>query len=433
MTVRAGVLALVLLPLAGSLRAQAVARRDTLRLADLQDAAKRLDPRERQLALQRQATALRLRTIAADRLPALSGEGTAQYQSVVTTLPIRLPNVTVPGPPHDTYDAHLLAQERLYDPTLGPRRDVERASLATAEARVRTTVYALRNDVNDAFFSAALAEARAGELTAAISDLETQLRVAQARVREGTALRSEPATIEAELLRRRQDRDDLGATRSASLAVLGALTGLRIGAGDTLALPDLGAAVTAARASLPRTRPEYAQFARTREQLAAQERVVTAQTRPRVSAFGRVGYGKPGLDFLDNSFNSYWLAGVQIQWAPWTWGSADRDREVLALQREIISTDEDAFTAATQRSIERQLADIDRLTASLRTDDAIIALRERIEQETRRRYDEAVVTAAEYVDRRNDVLAARLTRVGHEVELAQARARYLTTVGLELR
>ena len=252
-------------------------------------------------------------------------------------------------------------------------------------------------------------------------------------MREGTALRSEPATIEAELLRRRQDRDDLSATRTASLAVLGALTGLRIGAGDTLALPALGAAVTAARASLSRTRPEYAQFARTREQLAAQERVVTAQTRPRVSAFGRVGYGKPGLDFLDNSFNSYWLAGVQIQWAPWTWGSADRDREVLAVQREIISTDEDAFSAATQRSIARQLADIDRLTASLRTDDAIIALRERIEQETRRRYDEAVVTAAEYVDRRNDVLAARLTRVGHDVELAQARARYLTTIGLELR
>jgi outer membrane protein TolC len=357
----------------------------------------------------------------------------AQYQSVVTTLPIRLPNVAVPQPPHDTYDAHLLAQERLYDPTLGPRAEVERANLATSEARVRTTVYALRNDVNDAFFSAALAEARAGEITAAISDLEAQLRVAQARVREGTALRSEPATIEAELLRRRQDRDDLAATRTASLAVLSAFTGRNIGATDTLGLPDLAAAVAAARASLPHARPEYAQFARTREQLAAQERVVTAQTRPRLSAFGRVGYGKPGLNFLDNSFNSYWLTGVQVQWTPWTWGSADRDREVLAVQRQIVATDEDAFTAATQRTVERQLADIDRLTASLRTDDTIIALRERIERETRHRYDEAVVTAAEYVDRRNDVLAARLTRIGHEVELAQARARYLTTIGLDLR
>src|SRR5438270_8788603 len=148
----------------------------------------------------------------------------AQYQSVVTSIQQRLPNATLPTPPHDTYDAHLGVQERLYDPSLGARADVERAGLGLAEARVRTTVYSLRSEVNDAFFSAALAEARGGELATAISDLEAQLRVARARVREGTALASEAATIEAELLRRRQDLDDIGSTRTASLAVLAALT-----------------------------------------------------------------------------------------------------------------------------------------------------------------------------------------------------------------
>jgi outer membrane protein TolC len=69
----------------------------------------------------------------------------------------------------------------------------------------------------------------------------------------------------------------------------------------------------------------------------------------------------------------------------------------------------------------------------LQTDDTIIALRARIERETRRRFEEAVVTSAEYVDRRNDLLGARLTRATHEVELAQARARFLTTIGLEPR
>lgn len=413
--------------------AQTTAPRDTLHLRDLQKAATRVDPREQQLALQRQATALRLRSLAAERLPALSGDGSAQYQSVVTTIPIRLPNVSIPTPPHDTYDAHLGVQERLLDPSLGARADVERASLGLAEARLRTTVYALRGEVNDAFFSAALAQARAGALTAAISDLEAQLRVARARVREGTALPSEAATLEAELLRRRQDLDDLGATRVASLAVLASLTGRAISPTDTLLLPNLAASVASARVTIPRERPEYLQFARTREQLAAQERVVAAQTRPRVSAFGRAGYGRPGLNFLDTGFNPYWLAGVQVQWTPWSWRTTDRDREVLALQQQVVASDEAAFTAATQRAVERQLADIDRLTAALRTDDAIIALRERIETETRHRYAEAVVTAAEYVDRENDVLAARLTRAGHEVELAQAQARYLTTIGVELR
>jgi outer membrane protein TolC len=413
--------------------AQSVARRDTLQLRELLDAASRADPRERQLSLQRQASALRLRSLAAERLPSLSGDGMAQYQSVVTTIPLHLPNATLPTPPHDTYDAHLGVQERLYDPSLGARADVERAALGVAEARVRTTVYSLRSEVNDAFFSAALAEARGGELATAISDLEAQLRVARARVREGTALASEAATIEAELLRRRQDLDDLAATRTASLAVLAALTRRSINPSDTLVVPDLAADVAAARAALPRSRPEYAQFARTREQLAAQERVFSAQTLPRLSAFGRAGYGRPGLNFLDTGFNSYWLAGVQLQWTPWSWGTTQRDREALALQQEIVASDEAAFTAAMERAVERLLAEIDRLTASLRTDDTLIALRERIERETRHRYDEAVVTAAEYVDRRNDVLAARLTRAAHEVELAQARARYLTMIGVELR
>jgi len=427
----ARVAALVILPIAVA-AAQRGGPRDTLRLVDLQQAARRIDPRAQQVALERQASALRLRSIAADRLPSLNADGTAQYQSAVTFIPIQLPNVSVPIPPKDRYDAQLIAQQRLIDPTLGPRANVERASLAASEAHVQTTLYSLRDEVDEAFFSAALAQARAGELTAAISDLEAQLRVARARVREGTALQSEAATIEAELLRRRQDQTDLTATRDASLAVLASLTGRAISPTDTLALPDLAPIVAASRGSLPRQRPEYAEFARTRDQLAAQEQLVAAQARPRVSAFAHFGYGKPGLNVLATNFNAYWLGGVEVQWAPWTWGTNQRDREVLAVQQLVVATNEAAFTAVTERIVDRSLADIDRLTASLGTDDTIIALRERIERETQHRYDEAVVTASEYVDRQNDVLAARLTRASHEVELAQARARYLATIGVEL-
>ena len=109
--------------------------------------------------------------------------------------------------------------------------------------------------------------------------------------------------------------------RRASLGVLATLTGRAIGERDTLALPDLAADVAAARTALPRGRPEYAEFARTREQLVAQERVLATQTQPRVSVYGRAGYGKPGLNILAQGFNSYWLTGVEVQWAPWTWGT----------------------------------------------------------------------------------------------------------------
>lgn len=427
-----GRLVAVLIVIAPSLPAQQPAR-DTLTLPELQSLSLAADPRHRQLALQRAILDRRLKNLGAERLPSLTGEGMAQYQSVVTTIPIRLPNVSIPTPPHDVYDARVDARQRLYDPSLAPRGDAERAQTAEAEARVHTAVYALRAEVNDAFFAAALMQSRAAELTTVLADLDAQLRVARSRVREGTALPSEAATLEAELLRRRQDQEELTANRRAALAVLATLSGRAIRVNDTLVLPALGALVAAARGREPRDRPEYELFTRTRERLTAQERVIDAQTRPRLSAFGRAGYGKPGLNFLRDSFEPYWVAGLQVQWTPWTWHATSRERETLALQREVIVAEEEAFTAANRRVVERQLADMARLEAALATDDEIIILRERIERETRRRFEEAVVTASDYVDRRNDVLAARMARVTHEVELAQARARYLTTLGLELR
>lgn len=43
------------------------------------------------------------------------------------------------------------------------------------------------------------------------------------------------------------------------------------------------------------------------------------------------------------------------------------------------------------------------------------------------------MTASEYLDRSAELLQARFARVGHEVDLAQASAHLLTTLGLEVR
>jgi outer membrane protein TolC len=411
------------------------AGQDSLRLGVLQREALLADPRQRQLELQRTQSELRLRDLAAERLPAFAVEGVAQYQSDVVAIPFRLPNGSaVPGPDHETFDARLNVQQSIFDPSLGPRRAAERAQLAESEARVRTSLFALRQEVNEAFFAAALLQERAGAIATAIADLERRLGETAVRVREGAALPGDTAAIKAVLLRRRQDELELRANRRAALARLAALSGRSIAESDTLALPDLGAAVTRARTELDsvHARPEYEQFARSRDRLAQQETVVSAATRPRLSAFGRAGYGRPGLNLLGRDFDPYWLAGLQVQWAPWTWGRTRRDREVLALQREIVTADEAAFTEALRRGVEQDLATMDRLDTTLALDDEIIALRERVERETQLRFAEGVVTAADYTDRNSDVLDAQLARAAHRVEQAQARARFLTMRGLEI-
>jgi outer membrane protein TolC len=420
--------------LCAPLGAQAPAR-DTLRLSALQSAAVQRDPRQRELALLASQTQLRIKNIESQRLPVFSLEGQGQYQSDVVTIPIQLPDGQKPPlPPHDTYDLHVDAQQSLLDPTLASRRADTRAQLAASEAHVRTQFYALRQSVNDAYFSALLFGTQSAELTAAITDLEARLRAAEQRERAGSALPSEANMLRAELLRRRQDRAELDANRQAALVVLGDLTGRVVDTSAALEMPlENSTAGLAGGDTAPHSRPEYQEFAAMRDRLATQQAVIAAGEKPRLSAFARTGYGKPGLNMLSNTFDAYWLAGLRVQWAPWNWGSTAREREALQLQRDIVASDEAAFGEGLRRAVESDRTNVARLSAALDTDDQIVALREQVVHETGLRLDEGVVTAADYVARQSDALAARLARAAHRVQLSQARAHYLTTLGIEVR
>lgn len=416
--------------LAGVVPAHAQAR-DTVTLPALQQSAAARDPRTRQESLLARQSELRRRTIAGDLLPAAVFETLAQYQSDVA----RVPLPAAPSPPHDTYDARLALTQRVFDPTVAARQRLERAQLEHSLSGVRSTLYTKRQQVNEAFFGALRAQVQLDELRAGVAAIEAQIDVAAARVREGAALPSEELALRAEVLRRRQLVAEAGIQLGAALEILGSLTGVPIDSATRLVMPAVETRdiPTSRSGDDAGARPEYAQFARAREVLREQERLRASQDLPRASLFGRAGYGQPGLNPLNDTFDSYWLAGLQVQWAPWHWGAGRRDREVMAAQREIVATEEAAFTEQLQRSAVQDRAVIDRLEAAVRLDDEIIAARAQIAEETRVRYGEAAVTSAEYVERQSELLGARLTRALHRVELAQARVRLLTTLGMELR
>jgi outer membrane protein TolC len=407
-----------------------------LQLSALQQAAVDTDPRFAQLKLQQAQTDLRIGNLDAEWRPSVSVEGQAQYQSDVPT-----PPPFVPGgqpffkPPKDTYDAHFRIEQRLVDHSTRARADLERAQLAESQSRVRVALFALRQDVNNAFFAAALLQARAGALAAAIAGLETRLRETTARVNAGTALAADAASVEATLLTRRQDEAELRVNRAAALSRLAALTGRAIPDDAVLDLPELRDRLAQVKASLAgaRTRPEYDQFARTRERIARQQDTVATQTQLRVSAFANVGYAQPGLNVIGEGFQFYGLGGIRLQWKPWDWHAEGREREALALQSQIVASDEAAFTRTIERTTDTDLRTLDRLAETIALDNRIVALREDIDRSADLRFRENVITAAEYLDRNTELLDARFSQAVHRVELAQAGARLLTTLGLEVR
>ncbi len=408
-------------------------RSDTIYLDALQQAAERADRRAAQIELMSSQSALRLQTIRNERLPSLSGAASAQYLSDVASVGAALPaNLHIPTPHNDQYDASITARQPVLDATRAKRVAVEAAQTAESAARIRSALWQQRQQVNDAFFALQLYDVQRRTLDAAVADLASRRAAAQLRVDAGTALPSETLLLDAELARRRQSLSDIATQRVAVRDVLASLTGSDIPDGATLVVRGETASATPAL-DVDRARPEYLQFDRTRNLIAARTSALAAQDLPRLSVFGRTGYGRPGLNALGQSFDSYWNAGVQLEWSPFNWGRTRRDMEAQRLQADIVRSDEAAFTESVRRSVISQRGQIAALEQSLAMDDSIVSLRERILREARLRHDEGELTSADYIARQTEQLSAQLDRDARRVRLSEARARLLTTLGHEVR
>jgi outer membrane protein TolC len=211
------------------------------------------------------------------------------------------------------------------------------------------------------------------------------------------------------------------------------LTGRSEILGPALAAPDVEEAIARSLAATgARARPEFAQFSQTRTRLSRQLELVDAQQRPRVSAFGRVGYGRPGLNVIGDRFDAYGIVGLQVQWRPFTWGSADLDRDALRIQQQIVEADEAAFMNDLQALMPTYVYPLQRLEQAVVEDDRIIALREQVERTASARLQAGVITMSEYLARNAELMRARSARAARRVELAQKAAEMLEVAGVEM-
>lgn len=407
---------------------------DTLHVAELQESALRSDPRAEQSRLLRSAGDLRVAVIGSERLPQLTVNGWASHQSDLTQPSVLNPSAGFPVLPLDRWQSTLDADQVLYDGgEISRRRDLERARSAESEAEVGVALYSLRSEVNTAFFSAFLLQQRSAEYEALVTDLDARLAAVRARVEAGTALGREAAEVEAERVRATLQRDEAEATRRASLAILSDLVGRTVDTTAVLVLPsdepERSHPMSPAGVTALRLRPEFERFRQTRLRLGREAALAGTENLPRLSAFGQAGVGLPGLDQFRTTSDAFWQAGVRVKWNPWTWRSAGRTAEALRMQQQVVDRDELALARSLSRQVMSNLEDIKRLAAALADDEHVVALRTEIERQARAQHDEGAITTADYVETRTDVLEARLALQRHRVELAQARATYLTTLG----
>lgn len=414
---------------------------DTVYLGTLYDTVEKADPRFRQIALHDEIMELSLSSLAASRKPQVEFSARATYQNETASIPFEsgmLPGLSIPTPPKDQYEFAAEVQQLVYDGGQINRQErLLRARRAERTAEVEAALYALRSEINAAYFATLLHQEQRTQLDVLTGDLQARVRLVSAQVGDGIALPSDEAALEAELIAARQRMTAAEAARRAARRRLEMLTHRTYATGTIFAMPLLEREADAAIAAVLDSgdvvqRPELDRFARARERVHAEAEAKRTELKPQISAFARVAAGRPGFNFFDESFRPYGIVGLRARWSPFDWGATSDRAAALERRQDILDTEEAAFEARLRREVLDAVYAVERLEAVLVSDRHAVALRERVERTARRQLEEGVLLAAEYVQKRNDVFEARLQRRLHRVELAEARARLLTILGIAI-
>ncbi len=357
-------------------------------------------------------------------LPQFSISGQATYQSAVTSLPIEVPGMAVPRPPKDQYRIYGELQQKVFDGgAVRQQKDALEAASALEEQALEVSLYQLKERINQLFFGILTLDEQLKQNGLLQQDIRQGLDKTTAAVSNGTALKSEADLLQAELLKTRQNSTELHAARDAYVAMLGQFTARALDNRTVFEKPPL---ITPA-ADIQR--PELDWYDRRLKSLDVQEKGVRLRNLPRLDLFIQGGYGRPALNMLQPDPEAYYLGGLRLNWNFASLYTSRNDRALIEADRRQTNIEREVFLFNTALKITEERAEISRNRELLRTDDEIIALRQRIKQAALAKLENGVINTSDYLREVHAEDQARISRILHEVRLLHTLYNYQTTTG----
>ncbi len=386
----------------------------------------------------------------AARLPSLDFSGSYRRQSIVPelnlaaiTLPIAGQEVTLfPGGAFqlgllDNYDFKLTVSQPIFAGfRLDNRYRVAKAMASSKSFDVLSKRSELIFRVESAYADVLKAQQMLEIARSAKGQLEAHRNDVENLMKQGMAKREQWLRVQVKL-----SEAELAVTQAENLIHIAKirlenLIGQRLPEDTVLgSMPITESIESDPSRSLERAlanRPELRSLSYARQAGQTAVRIAKGSYYPSLAAFGTLGYGKPGLDFIRREWMDYWLVGIGAEWSLWHWGK-NRSQVVQAqLQLQNIE--------ATDIQL-RQAIELDVTQACLLLDDAskrLALTRVMADQAlesfrvTEQSYRQGMATNTEYLDAQAELTRARLHQVQAEIDLGLAQANWRRAVGANL-
>ena len=397
----------------------------TLTLENCYELATKNYPIAKQSSFLEQKGILQIESLNKGKLPKIDLNAQATYQSTVTEVPIKIPNFTIVPPNKDQYRATLDVNQLLYNGGLiQANAKIKESQTKTQQQQVEVSLHQLKPRINQLYFSVLLLQEQTEILNSKQEQLVSKIKEVKSGVKFGALLPASESVLEAEQLKLQQQLTEIAFDKKKLLANLASLTYSPI-TDNTRLIPP----INKVDFKQSNNRPEIQLFDLQTQQLDASKEAIDKANLPKVNAFGQAGYGNPGLNMLDNSFQTFYIVGLKANWNVFDWNKSKIEKQVLQVSESMIETEKETFLLNTQLQLQEMESEINKLQSIIKTDTEIIQLRERILKTADAQLRNGVINSAAYVVEITHLFEAKTLQKTHEIQLALAHANYQVTIG----
>ena len=347
-------------------------------------------------------------------VPKIIFSARASYQSDVTKIPFDVPFFDIPVLSNDQYKITVDVVQPIWDGgKIEAEKDNIEAQSKSEESSLEVQLYNLKYRVNQLFFSILLLDEQLKQNEIYSKDLERTYNMVKQSIRNGVANTTDLDTVSLEQIKNKQAKAQIKAVKETYTNALSILIGKNIDNG--LIKPEY---VEINDYTIKR--PELEFFADKINLLEVNKKNITASYMPKFDLFFSAGYGKPGLDMLDDSFQPYYIAGIKMDWAIVGFYTGERNKKIIELNKKSLELEKQTFLFNTNIDIQNQQSKIKQIKDTMAYDDEIVQLRNNIRISSEIKMKQGTMTVNDYM---REVTAENIAKQGkilHEIELLQA-------------
>ena len=392
-----------------------------LTLNECYDLVEKNYPIAKQTNLIQQKSTYEIEALNKAKLPSINLNAQATYQSDVIGLPTPMPGVEPIN--KDQYRATLDVNQLIYNGgMIDANAKFKDAQMLTQQQQVTVNLYQLKSRINYSYMMILLWQEQSRLLISKKNTISEKIHEVKSGVKNGAILPSSEQVLEAELLKLEQALTENSFQRRKELQNLAGLTASSIAENTILEKPNTILNENGVR-------PETRFFELQQEQIETSKTIISKNKLPKINAFGQAGFGNPGLNMLDNSFQDFYMVGLKLNWNVFDWNKSKTDKQALDIAKEVVAPEKETFETNNQMQLNELQSEISKIEIIIKTDSQIIHLREKVIQSFDSQLQNGVITSSDYIAELNQLFDAKTNQKVHQTQLELAKINYQTIKG----